>query len=222
MGRGVERGWVIRSFWTFKRGGSCSFVPHIGVGQRIYTCNFCKLIMLQKPSFVVLSVNWQISWENRFHPTIIFLAEISETEFPHGLQLVYPWRTKTQTYTDEFLFVSPTKRHKRLFQVESDKVFKNATCFLNIYLRTAREVRWAINSFLTKRIKILSNRGLLANMWVYSHNEKSKICRKPRVEGRFVPQISRYEAKKHVPQHWSAITSRRNILLLEAPVSQIC
>ena len=83
---------------------------------------------------------------NSFHPTIKFTAEISETEATFLDTKVYKGdrfnkesildvRTHfkaTETFQgDEFLFVSPTRRHERLHKRRSVKASENK--FLSIY-----------------------------------------------------------------------------------------
>ena len=76
---------------------------------------------------------------NNFHPTIKFMAEISETETTFLDTKVYKGvrfnkdsildvRTHfkpTDIPIHEFVFVSPTRRHKRLHQRRSFKASKN-------------------------------------------------------------------------------------------------
>ena len=76
-----------------------------------------------------------------FHPTIKFTDEISETETTFLDTKVYKGvrfnkesildvqthfkTTETFQYVHEFLFVSPTRRHERLYQRRSFKASKN-------------------------------------------------------------------------------------------------
>ena len=78
---------------------------------------------------------------NSFHPTIKFTAEISETETTFLDTEVYKGArfnkesildvrthfktTETFQYTNFYIFVSPTRRHQRLYQRRSVKASKN-------------------------------------------------------------------------------------------------
>ena len=117
------------------------------IEKEILRQNSIKPIFWKRFIYDVMSV-WETSRNeieefllkaNNFHPAIKFMAEISETETTFLDTKVYKGvrfnkdsildvRTHfkpTDIPIHEFVFVSPTRRHKRLHQRRSFKVSKN-------------------------------------------------------------------------------------------------
>ena len=117
------------------------------IEKEILKQNSIKPIFWKRLIYDVMSV-WDTSRNeieefllkaNNFHPTIKFMAEISETETTFLDTKVYKGvrfnkdsildvRTHfkpTDIPIHEFVFVSPTRRHKRLHQRRSFKASKN-------------------------------------------------------------------------------------------------